>query len=62
MQSDENSCRFMLYEIYRSDEAVKAHKETKHYKVWRDKVAPWMALDRKGEKFLPLYPLAEEEW
>ncbi len=62
LQSEEDPCKFMLYEIYRSDEAVRAHKETQHYKDWREKVAPWMARDRKGEKFLPLYPRAEEEW
>ena len=62
LQSGEDPCLFMLYEVYRSDEAVMAHKETRHYKVWRKKVAPWMARDRKGEKFSSLYPMADEAW
>lgn len=62
LQSEEDPCLFMLYEVYRSDEAVKAHKETRHYKAWREKVAPWMARGRKGEKFLPLYPKKEKAW
>jgi len=62
LQNEENPCLFELYEVYRSDEAVKAHKETRHYKEWRNLVAPWMARDRRGEKFTALYPKAEEEW
>jgi len=62
LQSDEDPSRFELYEVYRSDEAVAAHKETKHYKDWRDTVAPWMARGRKGVKYSSLYPRADEEW
>ncbi|MCD6342568.1 MAG: antibiotic biosynthesis monooxygenase [Spirochaetaceae bacterium] len=62
LQSDENPCLFELYEVYRSEEAVMAHKETRHYKDWRDTVAPWMARDRKGVKYAALYPKADEEW
>jgi len=62
LQSDEDPCLFTLYEVYRSDEAVKAHKQTKHYKEWRDAVAPWMARDRQGTKFTALYPSSEEAW
>ena len=62
LQSAEDPCLFTLYEVYRSEEAVMAHKETQHYKTWRDEVAPWMARNRQGEKFNPLYPKAEESW
>ena len=30
-------------EVYRAPEAAAAHKETEHYKSWRDTVAPMMA-------------------
>jgi autoinducer 2-degrading protein len=62
LQSEEDPCLFTLYEVYRSDEAVNAHKQTKHYKEWRDAVAPWMARGRQGKKFKPLYPSSEEAW
>ncbi len=62
LQSDENPGLFELYEVYRSEEAVMAHKETRHYKEWRDTVAPWMARDRQGVKYAALYPKADEEW
>lgn len=62
LQSEDDPCLFLLYEVYRSDEAVKAHKQTRHYKVWREQVAPWMSRDRQGTKFNPLYPSSEESW
>ena len=62
LQNDDNPCLFELYEVYRSSEAVEAHKETRHYKNWRETVAPWMDRERKGLKFTPLYPASEDEW
>ena len=51
LQSAEDPNRFILYEAYRTPEAVAAHKETSHYQIWRDAVAPLMAEPRRGEKF-----------
>ena len=62
LQSEDDPSLFLLYEAYRSEEAVKAHKETQHYKTWRDAVAPWMARDRQGTKYGPVAPASEEEW
>jgi len=62
LQSQDDPSRFMLYEVYRSEEAVAAHRETPHYLKWRSVVAPWMARDRQGEKFKPLYPEGDMEW
>ena len=62
LQSENDPSHFMLYEVYRSEEAVRAHKETSHYKNWREKVAPWMARDRRGEKFHAVYPEEEKDW
>ena len=62
LQAEDDPGHFMLYEVYRSEEAVKAHKATKHYKVWRDTVAPWMNVDRQGIKFSPLLPKEESAW
>jgi autoinducer 2-degrading protein len=47
---------FLLYEAYDSQEAVNAHKETQHYKNWRDTVADFMAKPREGVKHHILYP------
>ena len=62
LRSESEPGQFILYEVYRSEEAVLAHKETRHYKNWRECVAPWMARSRRGEKFLAVHPEAEENW
>jgi (4S)-4-hydroxy-5-phosphonooxypentane-2,3-dione isomerase len=62
LQDEKDPSLFMLLEVYRSDEAVMAHKATKHYKTWRDAVAPWMARDRQGTKYKAVDPVFEGEW
>ncbi len=58
--SDEN--KFVLYEAYESEEASAAHKETVHYKKWRDTVADMMAQPRKGEKHSIICPIDKTQW
>ncbi len=62
IRSSEDPCAFTLYEVYRSPEAVTAHKETPHYLAWRRIVEPWMAAPRKGRQFESVYPVNELEW
>mgnify|MGYP000349245278 CR=1 FL=1 len=56
LQSDDDPTRFLLYEAYVDATAAAAHKETAHYKAWRDAVAGWMAEPRKGIKYTSLRP------
>jgi quinol monooxygenase YgiN len=56
VQQADDPTRFVLVEAYRSVEATAAHKETKHYQVWRDTVAPMMAAPRTSVKFANLFP------
>jgi (4S)-4-hydroxy-5-phosphonooxypentane-2,3-dione isomerase len=56
MQDAEDRTRFVLTEIYRSEEAVLAHRDTAHYKTWRDTVADWMAEPRTRRKFVNVFP------
>jgi (4S)-4-hydroxy-5-phosphonooxypentane-2,3-dione isomerase len=46
LQDESMPCRFVLVEGYRDAEAQAAHKETAHYKKWRDLVEPMMAEPR----------------
>lgn len=55
-QQQDDSTRFVLVEVYRSAEAPAAHKETRHYQVWRDAVAPMMAEPRSSVKFSNVFP------
>jgi quinol monooxygenase YgiN len=56
VQQADDPTRFVLVEVYRTADAPAAHKETKHYQVWRDAVAPMMAEPRTSVKFANLFP------
>jgi (4S)-4-hydroxy-5-phosphonooxypentane-2,3-dione isomerase len=56
VQQLDDPTRFVLVEVYRSVEATAAHKETRHYQVWRDTVADMMATPRSSVKFDAAFP------
>ena len=56
IQQQDDSSRFVLVEVYRTADALSAHKETKHYQTWRDRVAPMMAEPRSSVKFTDVFP------
>jgi len=56
LQLTEDPTRFVLYESYKSQQDVEAHKQTAHYILWRDTVADWMAETRQGVKYTGLFP------
>jgi len=56
VQQQDDPSRFVLVEVYRDAAAAAAHKETKHYPVWRDAVAPMMAEPRFSVKFSNVFP------
>jgi autoinducer 2-degrading protein len=59
LQCRDDPARFMLYEVYDSEEGFKAHQQTEHYMKWRETVADWMARPREGVKFDSLFPAAD---
>lgn len=54
LQADDDPTYFTLYEVYKTPEDAKAHKETEHYKKWRETVEPYMACKRVGIAHTPL--------
>jgi quinol monooxygenase YgiN len=56
VQDAADPTRFVLVEAYRSAAAVLAHKETAHYRTWRDAVAELMAEPRSGRTFASVFP------
>ena len=50
---------YMLYEMYRSEEAALLHKETEHYKRWKTTVESMMVKPRKGWELTVLHPADE---
>ena len=61
IQEQDNPTRFVLVEVYRTADDPTKHKETAHYKKWRDTVADMMAEPRTAIKFLNVHP-DEEGW
>jgi (4S)-4-hydroxy-5-phosphonooxypentane-2,3-dione isomerase len=62
LQQAEDPDRFVIYEVYRDEAALSAHKATAHYARWAAAVNPWMAETRRGVKFLPLFPEKPEQF
>ena len=56
VQSADDPTWFVLIEVYRSEADAAAHKETPHYKEWRDAVADMMAAPRRGQRYLGVFP------
>jgi len=59
-QSDDPT-RFVLVEAYRTEEATAKHKETDHYKKWKELVEPMMAEPRRSVKLSNIFP-DDEGW
>ena len=56
LQNLEDPTRFILYEAYDTQEDGAAHKETSHYKAWREAVAPFMEEPRRGIAYRAIRP------
>ena len=61
IQQNDDSTRFILVEVYRTADDPARHKETAHYKKWRDTVADMMAEPRQAVKFTNAFP-DDEGW
>jgi autoinducer 2-degrading protein len=62
LQQADDPNRFVLYEVYRDEAGMNAHKETAHYAAWRQAVEPWMAEPRRGVKYVSHFPPSESQW
>jgi (4S)-4-hydroxy-5-phosphonooxypentane-2,3-dione isomerase len=56
IQQTDDPTKFILVEVYKTAEAPGAHKETTHYKRWRDAVMTMMAAPRQGIKYMNIFP------
>jgi autoinducer 2-degrading protein len=62
LQSDPDPQHFILYEVYRDEQATLDHKETEHYQRWREAVEPMMAQRRESTSCTPVAPTDPGEW
>jgi quinol monooxygenase YgiN len=61
IQHKNDPTRFVLVEVYRSEEATVAHKETAHYATWRERAGPLMAEARTRVQYTSVFP-ADDGW
>jgi (4S)-4-hydroxy-5-phosphonooxypentane-2,3-dione isomerase len=61
IQQLDDPARFILVEVYRTNDASVQHKETVHYAKWRDTVAVMMAAPRTSIKYKNVFP-ADQGW
>ena len=56
VQQREDPTRFVFVEVFRTDDAPAAHRETAHYKQWRELADPMMAEPRTSAKYAEVFP------
>jgi len=61
IQQQDDPARFVLVEVYRTEQDPGRHKETAHYQKWRDTVADMMAEPRTSVKYTNIFP-DETDW
>ncbi|NUM36259.1 MAG: antibiotic biosynthesis monooxygenase [Candidatus Brocadiae bacterium] len=62
IQNAEDPCKFILYEVYESEQAALEHKKTAHYLKWKETVAGWMAKPRQGVRYNAIAPEDRKKW
>ncbi|MGD0838233.1 MAG: antibiotic biosynthesis monooxygenase [Polyangia bacterium] len=58
LQDSADATHFLLIEVYRDGEGAAAHKQTEHYRVWRDEVAGMMAEPRSSQAYATVTPIS----
>ena len=56
LREKDNPARFAFYEVYKDEDAVKAHQQTEHYARWRREIEALQAVPRSADKFTTLDP------
>jgi len=61
VQQSDDPAHFVLVEAYRTPEDPARHRDTAHYKTWRDAVAKMMATPRTRVEYANIFP-PDEGW
>lgn len=62
LQLETSPQKFMLYEVFESEDAANFHKTTPHYIKWRDSVQNWMEQPRQGARYNIVEPKGKDQW
>jgi len=61
LQEVDDPGQFLLVEVYRTKDDSARHKETEHYKLWKETVTDMMAVPREKKTYGNVFP-NEEGW
>ena len=61
LQDTEDPNRIHLYEVYRDEAALDAHRNAPHFLKWREEVKDWFATENVRQIASPVYP-PEDKW
>ena len=61
LQDNEDPNKIHLYEVYKDEAALEAHRQAPHYTKWRETVADWFDGEITRSVATPVYP-SEANW
>ena len=61
LENNEDPTRFVLYEVYRDDDAPVKHRETAHYNTWVQKVTEMLVEPRTRVFYRNVFP-TDQNW
>ncbi len=61
LQDNEDPNKIHLYEVYKDQAAVDAHRQAPHYTKWRETVQDWFAAETIRRVASPVFP-PEAAW
>jgi autoinducer 2-degrading protein len=56
IQQVDDPSRFVLFELYRDEQAIEAHRGTAHYAKWRDAVPAFLVTERTRTIYRAIEP------
>lgn len=59
-QCKDEPTKFLLYEVYKSEEDVNEHLKTKHFKKWIYTVEEWFSSPRDRATYIPVAQMEED--
>jgi (4S)-4-hydroxy-5-phosphonooxypentane-2,3-dione isomerase len=59
-QCKDDTTKFLLYEVYKSEKDVNDHLETEHFKKWIHTVEQWFSGPRDRATYIPISPMEED--
>ncbi len=59
-QCKDDATKFLLYEVYKSEEDINKHMETKHFKKWINTVEQWFSSPRDKVTYIPVSQIEED--